>query len=43
MEAQVKKEQELLLVGGLIAITLVLSVVAYKQLKKKGIKLKIGS
>ena len=41
MEAS--KEKELLLVGGLIALTIVLGVVAHNQLKKKGISLKIGS
>lgn len=41
MEAS--RQKELLLVGGLIALTVVLGVVGYKQLKKKGIVIKFGS
>jgi hypothetical protein len=43
MEGNVKREKELLLVGGLIALTVFLGVITHRQLKKKGISLRIGS
>lgn len=41
MEATTR-QKELVLVGGLIALTIGLGFIAYKRLKEKGVLIKIG-
>jgi hypothetical protein len=36
------RQKELVMVGGLILATVGLTIIAYRQLKKKGIEIKIG-